>query len=165
MSSKVSIGKVLKEFDIIIAAIALIVLIASTFLGVIMRYFLNDPFIWLQEVQLWCFTWIVFFGGGAAFRAGAHVRIEVIVDRLPPVWRKVIHVFGYFTVMAILSYFMIYGAKLIVQLIQTERTTNILDIPYPIIYSAFPVGCGLMMVNYTVVTLSSLFKEKREERL
>ena len=66
------------NLDYIIAGIALSVLIIVTFGGVIMRYFLGNPIIWGEEVQLFCFVWTVFFGAGAAFRTGSHVAIDVI---------------------------------------------------------------------------------------
>ena len=33
----------------------------------------------LEEVQLACMVWVVFAAGGAAFRTGNHVAIEMIV--------------------------------------------------------------------------------------
>ena len=149
----------LSSLDIVVASVSLIVLVTITFFGVIMRYFFNNPFVWLEEVQLWCLVWIVFLGSGAAFRTGSHVAIEVVVDRMPSNLRKIVEVFGYVVVMFILIFFMIHGSNLIKQLFNTGRTTNILDVPYPLIYAAFPIGCVLMMINYTVVTVTSLFNK------
>lgn len=151
---------IMENMDIIIASFSLIILILCTFFGVIMRYFFNDPFVWLQEVQLWCFTWVVFFGSGAAFRSGAHVVIEVVVDRMPPRVKVIIEFLGYLVVIAVLSFFLINGSKLIMQLFKTGRTTNILDIPFPVIYSAFPIGCMLMIGNYSIIMLSHKFEKK-----
>lgn len=160
--TKRNILKYLSNIDVLIAGLSLIVLIVVTFMGVIMRYFLNDPIVWLQEVQLWCFTWVVFFGCGTAFRTGSHVAIEVLVDKMPPAIQKIIEAFGYIVVITVLTYFLIHGSNLIKQLYDTGRTTNILDIPYPIIYSAFPIGCVLMMINYTIVTIKALFADRDE---
>lgn len=155
------IRRIVGNLDVMIAGIALVILVICTFMGVIMRYFFNNPFVWLQEVQLWCFTWVVFFGGGAAFRSGSHVAIEVIVDRMPPTMKKIVEIMGYIVVMAILAYFLVYGNKLVMQLLKTGRKTNILDVPFPIIYGAFPIGCGLMMVNHTIMTWTDMFKKER----
>jgi len=162
MSKKTNGFQLLGNLDVMIAGIALIVLVVCTFMGVVMRYFFNNPFVWLQEVQLWCFTWVVFFGGGAAFRSGSHVAIEVIVDRMPVKLKKLVEVLGYIIVMAILAYFMVYGTKLVMQLWRTGRTTNILDVPFPIIYGAFPLGCGLMMINHTVMTWQYFFQKEEK---
>jgi TRAP-type C4-dicarboxylate transport system permease small subunit len=150
----------IENLDLMIASLALIILVICTFMGVIMRYFFNNPFVWLQEVQLWCFTWVVFFGCGAAFRTGSHVAIEVIVDRLPKTLKKIVEVIGYCVVVGILVYFAIYGSKLVLQLLKTGRTTNILDVPFPVIYGAFPVGCVLMIVNHTLVFWRQFFNKE-----
>lgn len=151
--------KALLNLDLLIASVSLITLIVITFFGVLMRYIFNNPFVWQEEVQLWCFVWVVFFGSSAAFRSESHVAIEVLVDRMPPTAKKIINVFIYIVVILVLSYFMIHGTTLIKQLIRTSRTTNILDIPYPVIYSAFPIGCGLMIINYTIIMLMPLFSK------
>ena len=75
MEKKLSWKSVIGNLDIIVASIALIVLIILTFVGVIMRYIVGQPFTWLEEVQLFCMVWIVFAAGGAAFRTGSNVAI------------------------------------------------------------------------------------------
>lgn len=52
--------KSLLNLDLLVASISLITLIIITFFGVLMRYIFNNPFVWQQEVQLWCFVWVVF---------------------------------------------------------------------------------------------------------
>lgn len=150
------------NLDLVVSGIALVALIIATFLGVIMRYFFNNPFTWLEEFQLWCFTWLVFFGAGAAFRTGSHVAIEILVDLMPSSMKKIVEVFGYFVTIAVLVYFIIYGSNLVNQLMSIGRVTNILKVPYPVIYSALPIGCGLMILNYTLITFMSLFGNKNQ---
>lgn len=50
MEKKLSWKSVIGNLDIIVASIALIVLIILTFVGVIMRYIVGQPFTWLEEV-------------------------------------------------------------------------------------------------------------------
>jgi len=127
-----------------------------------MRYFVNKPFVWQEEVQLWCFVWVVFFGSGAAVRAGSHVAIEVLVDILPSFLRKIIEVLIYIIVILALLYFMRQGMNLVQQMVKTGRSTNILKVPYKIIYGAFPVGCILMIINYVAVIYKKYFMKKFE---
>ena len=46
------IWKILLNWDLLIANIVLVVLILSTFGGVIFRYILNNPIDWMEEVQM-----------------------------------------------------------------------------------------------------------------
>ena len=163
MKMKHSTLKYLLNLDILLAAVSLIVLITITFSGVIMRYFLNNPFVWLEEVQIWCFIWLVFLGAGAAFRSGSHVAIDVVVDLMPPIMKNIIEILGYLVVIYVLYFFIIHGSNLVKQLHNTGRLTNILRVPYPIIYGALPVGCILMMINHTLMTGMKLFKREANE--
>ena len=52
--------KILSNLDLIIACIFFVILVAVTFFGVIMRYFLSDPLHWTEEVQLGCFYGYLF---------------------------------------------------------------------------------------------------------
>jgi TRAP-type C4-dicarboxylate transport system permease small subunit len=162
MHQRIKLGAILKNIDLFISGIALIVLIITTFLGVIMRYFLNDPFVWQQELQLMCFVWVVFFAGGAAFRTGSHVAIEFIVERLAPSLKHVAELFGFVVILVVLSYFFKHSMTLVNQMIVTERTTNILNMPYAVIYAAFPISCILMIVNYAVMTVQSFMNRKKD---
>lgn len=147
------------NLDYIIAGSSLVVLVVVTFLGVVMRYYIGKPLIWEEEVQLWCFVWIVFFGGGAAFRAGSHVAIDVIVDMFPKRVRTIVEIMGYIISLYVLGFLLTHSIPLIEQFILTKRATNILRIPYSFIYSALPVGCVLMIINYTV----SMYKKLKGE--
>jgi len=148
------------NLDLMIAGISLTILICVTFLGVIMRYFVHNPFVWQEEVQLWCFIWVVFFGSSVAFRSGSHVAIDIVVDLLPDSLKKVADILVYLIVMLVLIYLTINGSNLVIQLSNSGRTTNILHVNYSMIYSALPIGCVLMMISNTLVTALTLFSKK-----
>lgn len=153
MKSKNKLLYLMSNLDWAVTCLAMAVLIFVTFLGVIMRYFFNDPFVWTEEVQLWCFVWVAFIGGGATFRLGGHVSIDILVDSLPAGLQRIIKVLEYIIVIGVLIYYTTYSTVLVKQMIRTERVTNILGIPYGLIYAAFPVGCILMIISYTITVI------------
>jgi len=160
-SLKDSLNRVLKlllNMDLLLAGITLAALVFVTFIGVLMRYFFNAPFVWQEEVQLWCVVWMVFLGAGAAFRSGSHVAIEFVVERLPQTLRKAVGVLGYFVVIFVLTYLSVYGWQLLIQLLRTGKTTNVLHIPYPVIYITFPLGCLLMILNYSLAAIPAFLR-------
>lgn len=144
---------VLANLDYIIAGVALSVLVLVTFFGVFARYFLGMPFAWGEEFQLACFVWITFLGVGAAFRSGSHVAIELLVERMPEKAARVVEIGGYVISMLIFAFFLYYGVQIVLSMLTMGRTTNILGIPYAAIYAVVPIGCLLMMYNYTRVIL------------
>lgn len=154
--------KAIVNLDLLIAGIALVTLVAITFMGVIARYFLNDPFQWLEEVQCWLFMWITFFGGSAAFRKKSHVEIEMLVEKFPQSVQKIIGILVYAVVVFVLCDLFLKGNQLVSQYIQTNSVTSVLHISSPFIYLAVPVGCVLMVLNYSAVTLRDLFFRKND---
>jgi len=155
--------KNLANLDLIIAGTALTCLIFYTFFGVIMRYFVKRPVYWGEEFQLLCMVVIVLFGAGAGFRTGSHIAIDFIVDLFSLKLQKFIIITMYLISMFIIIYFFIQSSAFARQMFLTKRSTNILNIPFSLIYSAFPLGCILIVINYSVVTYVKYFKPKTKE--
>jgi len=151
------------NFDIIIAGIVLGVLILYTFLAVIMRYFVNRPIYWGEEFQLICIIIIVFFGAGAGFRTGSHIAIDFLVDFFPLKLQKVIAVIIFAMSIAVMIYFFIQSSAFVRQMYATRRITDILRIPFYFIYASFPIGCVLIIINYSVATYSKYFSNSNKE--
>lgn len=145
--------------DYVIAGSFFIALVAITFAGVLMRYFFNQPFVWLEEVQLAFFVGLVYLGGGAAFRAGSHVAIDFLVNKFAPAVRRVIEYGISAIVVFTLGFFLVQGIGLVINLGAMSRTTSILDIPSALIYSAIPVGMALMIVNFIVTVFFATEEE------
>lgn len=141
---------VVRRLDVILAGFALTILVAITFVGVFTRYFLGEPFAWEEEMQLACFVWITFLGVGVAFRSGSHVAIELLVERMRPGMAKWVEIFGYVVSMLVFLFFLYYSGIIVDKMIEMGRTTNILHVPYGLIYGVVPVGVVLMMYNYTL---------------
>lgn len=145
------------NLDIFLGTACLAVLIVVTFLGAIMRYFFNNPFIWMEEVQTWMIIWTIFSGAGYAFRYGAHVSIEVIVDILPRKIQVIIDWFGFICTLAVLIFVTFYGFRLNTLFIEMSKTTSILKIPSSKIYWIVPVGCIWMMISYAYYMIRKYF--------
>lgn len=153
----------LLNFDLVVSCSALAVLIIVTFGAVVMRYFINRPIIWGEEVQLFCIVFVVFFGAGAGFRTGSHVAIDFLVDRFPPRAQKIVETVIYVFSIVILIYFAVQSASFMAQMYRTRRTSEILDIPYFITYAGFPIGCVIMIVNYTLSVFIRFFNKEGTE--
>ena len=165
MKGKNKFLSALSNLDIIVASIILVILIALTFLGVVSRRVFNAPFTWLEEVQLACMVWIVYAAGGAAFRTGNHVAIEMLVDLLPKKLQKIMEVLITVVVFFVIGYLIKYSLGFIELFLKSGRSTSILKIPYYLIYGIAPVSYVLMIVSYlysVVVGVKSEVKEAAE---
>jgi len=156
MNLKKLLNNVLK-IDYVISVISVTFLIGVTFFGVFMRYLFNSPFVWLEEVQLWLMVWVVFYGGSAAVRTGNHVAIEFIVEKFPKRMHKLVTACEVLVIGFVLWFLSTNSIALIQQYIKTGRVTNLLHIPYVLIYSAVPIGCFLIVLNFIILAIEELF--------
>lgn len=140
--------KVIGNLDIIVASMALMVLIALTFSGVIMRYVVGKPYTWLEEVQIFCMVWIVFGAAGAAFRTGSHVAIEMLVEALPQKIQKVIEILIDIVVVLVIAYLFYNSIGFIQMFVKNGRSSSMLKIPMTVQYGIAPVSYVLMIVSY-----------------
>ena len=152
----------LLNLDIAIASTVLALLILLTVAGVVYRYVLDKPFTWLEEVQLACMVWVVFAAGGAAFRTGNHVAIEMIVDLFPQKVQKIFDILISAVVFVVLLYLFKQSLGFIQIFLKSGRSTPMLDIPYSLIYGIAPVSFVWMIFNYFYALFTGVKSEAKE---
>ncbi|MBQ3693352.1 MAG: TRAP transporter small permease subunit, partial [Synergistaceae bacterium] len=59
-NNKLNWKVLLLNIDVVIASVAMCVLVALTFAGVIARYIIGSPFTWIEEIQAAMIIWVVF---------------------------------------------------------------------------------------------------------
>ncbi|MCD8352287.1 MAG: TRAP transporter small permease [Planctomycetaceae bacterium] len=148
------------NLDLILAGVCLVALLCATIFGVIMRYVVNSPLTWMEEVQMLCIIWLVFFGGSAAFRLQAHVAIEILVDAMPRWMKKAVEVIIFLVVTAVLLFIAYRGYEYVARLAGGRRVSNVLRIPYALTYAALPLGAALMLVNFWAAEIKKLIVGK-----
>ena len=149
MKKKIKLVNCLLSLDVILGVACMLVLVVITFLGAMMRYFFNSPFVWQEEVQIWMIIWAIFAGGSYAFRCGSHVSIEVLVETFSPKAQKIIEWFGYLCTLAVLAFVFYYSCKLNIQFLDMNKKTAILKIASYKIYWIVPAGCIWMALSET----------------
>jgi len=77
-----------------IAALLLLLLIANVFYDVIMRYLFNDVSIGMQELEWHLFATLFLFGISYTLSVDAHVRVDIIYERLNPKKQAFIDISG-----------------------------------------------------------------------
>ena len=151
----------LKKIDYLIATIILTLLVVLTVLGVVMRYVFNKPFTWLEEVQLFCMVWLVFFGAAPALRSGSLVAIEIVVELFPIGIQKIIDVFIDLIFIGVMSFFFYQSIGFIRMFILNARTTPMLDIPMWFVYLAAPIASVDIILSHIWVTYTKLIVQKK----
>src|SRR5262245_26971472 len=49
---------------------------------------------WAQELCIYMFVWMAKFGAAYGVRTGIHVGVDVLINHLPPCWRRAYVMFG-----------------------------------------------------------------------
>ncbi|MEB2351378.1 MAG: TRAP transporter small permease [Burkholderiaceae bacterium] len=125
---------------------------------------------WAQELCIIMFVWMAKFGAAYGVRTGIHVGVDVIINRLSDARRKPVIVFGllagaFFTgIVALLGATFVwengahYGIFNALGLdtggLPEGPTTPDLEWPTWVVYSAIPLGSGLMCFRFLQVARS-----------
>ncbi len=153
---------IIGNLDIAVSSLTLLVLIALTCFGVVMRYVVSQPLTWLEEVQTACMVWIVFGAGGAAFRTGSHVAIEMVVELFPKKVQKIFDILISAIVVAVIGYLFYQSIGFIDMFVKSGRSTSMLKIPYTVIYGMAPISYILMIISYFYSVITGTKSEVKE---
>ncbi|MCL1999944.1 MAG: TRAP transporter small permease [Planctomycetes bacterium] len=145
------------NIDLFFSIVSLVILVTVTFFGVFMRYLFNNPFVWLDEVQMILIVWLTCFGAAAAMRKGGHIAIDMVVELLPKKMRQHLSLLILLVVILILSFLTWNSFGLVRQQYNFRRVTDILELPRACIFAALPVSSAMMTISFTILALRNYF--------
>lgn len=126
-----------------ITTVALMLLIGVILANVLARHGLGYSLIWAQEAAIWLFVSIIFLALPLAQRAGLHLSLTVLVERLPDAWQR-----GN----AVLVDALLAGVTLMLLLASLDSMARIggispaLGLPLWLKYWSVPLGCGASLI-------------------
>ena len=129
-------------FITIFLTIVLSVLMA---VGVFYRYVLNNSIYWSGEVSRYLLVYITFLGATIAYKRGAHVGIDIIVDKFSKDIRKIFHFvihlcFIIFWLLILIKSFKLYPLYML-------QKTATLEIPYAIPFTSLPLSAVIWIIH------------------
>jgi C4-dicarboxylate transporter DctM subunit len=98
------------------------------------------------------FIWMAKFGAAYGVRTGIHVGVDVLVNLLPPASRKRVILFALLCGALFTAAIASFGASFVGQMFETGQQSNDLEWPMWFIYSAIPLGSGLMCFRFLQVS-------------
>lgn len=95
-------------FTIAMALSAACVLFALVLIGysVVVRYFVGEPSLWIDEVVGFLVVGIVMFGAACALREGRHIGVDLITEMMSSRWQRWAQIWS-MSVVLVLSIFLI----------------------------------------------------------
>lgn len=122
-----------------ISGIALVVMCLVIPVGVFARYVLGFGAQWPEPIAILMMVLFTFFGAAAAYRAGAHIAVQMLTDRLPPPLRRACSGFVHLAMVAVSVFVLAYGMKL-VQGTMGQTLSELPWLPVGVTYLALPLG-------------------------
>jgi TRAP-type C4-dicarboxylate transport system permease small subunit len=96
-----------------------------------------------------CIGWTsrraVFIGAAASYRAGAHIAVALLTDRLPPAVRKPLGLLVHLLMLAACVFMLVWGTKLCVQT-WNQTISELPWLPVGVTYSPVPIGGALTLL-------------------
>jgi TRAP-type C4-dicarboxylate transport system permease small subunit len=138
----------------IVISFALMALIV--FFQVLNRFFFKIPIMWPEELARYLMIWMSFVAAAVAFRKGAHIGVNIIIDKLSGKTKQVFIILQSVLIMvfvAVVGYYAIFIIRLQLSTIQLSPA---LEINLAYIYMAIPVWALLTFIEIFV----SLFKKE-----
>ena len=131
------------QFIKFVVVIMTIVMSLVVFMQVVLRYLVDQPFGWTEELARVTFLIWVLLGATLAYREDMHLGLDVVESRLPQSVRVFMIVFRRLLVIAFALVMLKQGVTLTSSL--TARTP-ILSLPLSMIYLILPVIMGLILL-------------------
>lgn len=122
-----------------IAGVALVVMCVVIPIGVFARYLLGVGAQWPEPIAILMMVLFTFFGAAAAYRAGAHIAVQMLTDRLPSGARRGCEVFADLAMLAASGFVLVWGLRL-VQGTMGQTLSELPWLPVGITYLPLPLG-------------------------
>ena len=120
--------------------------IAVMFVQVVLRYILNSPFTWAEEVSRYCFIWVVYLGAAIASKRAAHIEVDYLAPFMSSRLQSRIRIIFMCGSTVFLLLVCVKGIELAKNFL-TASSYTIEWLPQGLVYAAIPLGALLMVFN------------------
>ena len=143
--------KILETLDVVYlaciwsAGIAIVVMSIIVPVGVFARYVLGFGAQWPEPIAILLMIVFTFLGAAASYRAGAHIAVAMLTNRLPASLQKGCEVLVDVAMAAICLFVVIYGTKLCIGMMG-QTLAELPWLPVGVTYSPLPLGAFLTLL-------------------
>jgi TRAP-type C4-dicarboxylate transport system permease small subunit len=126
------------------SALCVVAMVAIVAVQIVLRYVFAHPFVWADELANWLFVWVIYLGASVLVRYDAHLRVEILIDRLSPrvnQWRAL------FVNLLVLAFLLLLFVQTVGLLRKFGTTLSAaMKVPMGLFF-----GCGMVFVTIAVV--------------
>jgi TRAP-type C4-dicarboxylate transport system permease small subunit len=113
--------------------------------GVFTRYVLGTGSQWPEPIAILLMMVFTFVGAAAAYRAGGHIAVSMLTDRLPRFAQGAIAI-GVDILMAVVSLFVLYYGTRLCMTTMGQSISELPWLPVGVTYASLPIGSLLTLL-------------------
>ena len=144
----------LANLSMAIAALGVLAMCLLVTGAVVVRYVFNWPVVWVPEIVGYLMVALVFLALGETMLVGRHIKIDLVVGRLPRHLRDVVELFTLTLSVGVAGFFAWHGVNTMLRSLEYGRRDafGALNLPLWIPQLALPIG--LTVLTLVVVLLA-----------
>jgi TRAP-type C4-dicarboxylate transport system permease small subunit len=141
-----------------LSLIVVVVLTILTTTGVIYRYILKSPLVWLYETSVVLFAWMVFIGASIAFKRREHIKLDFLVNAVPKDVSRILKII----IELITIVFLVIVIKEGFQIAKDTwaQTYNTINLSIAWFYLSFPVSAIFMVIHLIDALIGLIFQKE-----
>jgi TRAP-type C4-dicarboxylate transport system permease small subunit len=125
-------------------AYAFIVAVALNFINVIGRYVFGDTILSADELQIFIMVFMTFLGAAVVAWRNQHLRMDVIVNTLPPPLRRLIAIAELAAIVTLAGFVLWNSSYYAKQMFDIGRISDMAGVPMWIPHGVVAAGFGLI---------------------
>ncbi len=140
--------KIWDLFEEVFSGFFFMVGVTLIFIGVLLRYIINEPSTWIDEFSVYFIIWGTVMGWSTAQRDGRHIRVDMLYDTLKIEHQRYFSIFSNL-IGFLFSIFLAYSAYfLVAKYVETGLRSINVAFPLWIVYLFFPLAAVLLGLRY-----------------
>ncbi len=137
-----------------LAAVLLCLSVALNFANIVGRYFFSVSISWAEEIMLFLMCGCVFLDVGPVSWANRHIRMDIIVNAMPPTAKKFFELLAELAFLATAVLVIVFAAPVIIDLAAFDERSQAANFPLVIPQAMIPIGFGFMALFVAIRILT-----------
>ena len=144
--------RILDRLEDFVVGLGIAVMGLALALQIFMRYVLNMPLIWSEELARYLFVWVSFVGAGYGVRHGIHISMGYFFNKMPPAARRIVSIATNLLSIAAFAWIIPVGIYFTGE--QWQIASSAMQIPMSLLIAAVPVGCAIVCLRLALQTIA-----------
>lgn len=132
--------------------------------GVFMRYVVNLPQAWVEEISKYLVVWGVLLGGSLALRNKHHITVDLIYFKLNGAGQKAINIFANTVGLVFCAIYFSFSYQLVAKYLSSGQVSIDVGVPLWIVYLIMPISATMLGIRFMQNWLKAVKAEAIQER-